>query len=90
MRWTAAHRVRALIAVCCLATASVTALPAAQSPAVAAPTGFQDTVIWKNLVEPTAIAFARQGRVFVAEKSGIIKTFDSIQAVTEPVLRRAP
>jgi glucose/arabinose dehydrogenase len=85
MRWTAAHRVRALIAVCCLATASVTALPAAQSPAVAAPTGFQDTVIWKNLVEPTAIAFARQGRVFVAEKSGIIKTFDSIQDPTPSV-----
>ena len=85
MRWTAAHRVRALIAVCCLAAASVTALPAAQHPAVAAPTGFQDTVIWKNLVEPTAIAFVRQGRVFVAEKSGIIKTFDSLQDPTPSV-----
>ena len=85
MRWTAVHRVRALVIVCCLVAASAMALPAARQPAIAAPTGFQDTVIWKNLTEPTAIAFARQGRVFVAEKSGIIKTFDSIQDPTPQV-----
>src|SRR2546427_107055 len=33
--------------------------------------GFQDSVVFSGLVEPTVVQFASDGRVFVAEKSGI-------------------
>ena len=41
-------------------------------------TGFQDTVVWSGLTNPTVVRFASDGRVFVAEKSGIIKVFDGL------------
>jgi glucose/arabinose dehydrogenase/PKD repeat protein len=44
----------------------------------AVPPGFQETVVWPGLTNPTAIRFAADGRVFVAEKSGVIKVFDSL------------
>ncbi|HTK46071.1 MAG TPA: PQQ-dependent sugar dehydrogenase [Patescibacteria group bacterium] len=44
----------------------------------AVPAGFHETVVWSNLVNPTAIRFAGDGRVFVAEKSGTIKVFDNL------------
>ena len=46
---------------------------------------FADSVVITGLTEPTAIEFAADGRVFVAEKSGIIKVFDSL-ADTTPAL----
>jgi glucose/arabinose dehydrogenase len=49
------------------------------------PDGFHETVVWSNLVNPTAIAFAGDGRVFVAEKSGTIKVFDSLADQTPTV-----
>lgn len=42
------------------------------------PAGFQETVVWGGFVAPTAIRFAPDGRVFVAEKRGRIKVFSSI------------
>ena len=47
--------------------------------------GFQEAVIFGGLVEPTSIQFASDGRVFVAEKSGIIKVFASVTATTPTV-----
>jgi glucose/arabinose dehydrogenase len=44
----------------------------------ALPTGFQESTVWSGLTNPTAIRFAADGRVFVAEKSGTIKIFDSL------------
>ncbi|HEX4493492.1 MAG TPA: PQQ-dependent sugar dehydrogenase [Acidimicrobiia bacterium] len=44
------------------------------------PAGFQDDVAFSNLDQPTAIAFAPDGRVFVALKSGIIDVFASVHA----------
>jgi len=38
-----------------------------------APPGFDDTVVLGGLVEPMNVEFARDGRIFVAEKRGIIK-----------------
>lgn len=58
------------------------------APAVAAaslPAGFTDTVLWSGLLYPTAIAIAKTGRVFVAEQSGLIKTFDSTADATPTV-----
>ncbi|MPZ80752.1 MAG: sugar dehydrogenase [Actinophytocola sp.] len=46
--------------------------------AAAVPTGFTDTVAIGGLTNPTVAAFAPDGRVFVGEKSGVVKTFDSL------------
>jgi glucose/arabinose dehydrogenase len=40
------------------------------------PSGFQDTVAFSGLTNPTTFNFAPDGRVFVGEKSGLIKVFD--------------
>lgn len=42
------------------------------------PSGFVDSVAWSGLTAPTAVRFAPDGRIFVAEKSGLIKVFDSL------------
>jgi glucose/arabinose dehydrogenase len=62
--------------VCVLALLVVALAPAA-ARAVALPAGFQESVVWGGLTYPTNIEFAPNGRVFVAEKSGVIKVFDS-------------
>jgi glucose/arabinose dehydrogenase len=49
------------------------------------PAGFSDTVAISGLTQPTTVAFAGDGRVFVAEKSGLIKVFDSL-ADTSPTV----
>jgi uncharacterized repeat protein (TIGR01451 family) len=46
------------------------------------PTGFQDTIALSGLTAPTAVRFASDGRVFVAEKSGLLKEFDSLSDPT--------
>jgi glucose/arabinose dehydrogenase len=60
---------------------------AAGPPAKASilPTGFQDSIVWSGLNQPTAVRFASDGRVFVAEKSGIIKVFDGLSDPTPTV-----
>ena len=47
--------------------------------------GFQESVVFGGLVEPTSIQFAPDGRVFVAEKSGLIKVFNSLVSTTPTV-----
>jgi len=47
--------------------------------------GFQEAVVFGGLVQPTSIQFAPDGRVFVAEKSGLVKVFDSLVAMTPTV-----
>jgi glucose/arabinose dehydrogenase len=49
------------------------------------PSGFQENTVISGLTQPTAIRFAPDGRVFVAEKSGIIKTFDGLSDTTPTV-----
>jgi glucose/arabinose dehydrogenase len=51
-------------------------LPAAADTATL-PTGFQETVVFSGLTNPTVVRFSPDGRVFVAEKSGLIKVFDN-------------
>ncbi len=53
--------------------------------ASALPAGFQETVVFSGLVNPTVVKFAPDGRVFVAEKSGRIKVFDSLADPTPDV-----
>src|SRR5688500_17027890 len=59
----------------------------ASAPATAAtlPQGFQEQIVFSGLNEPTAVRFASDGRVFVAEKSGLIKVFDNLSDTTPSV-----
>lgn len=50
--------------------------------AAALPAGFQETVAFAGLTNPTNVQFAADGRVFVAEKRGTIKVFDSLSDAT--------
>jgi glucose/arabinose dehydrogenase len=47
--------------------------------------GFQDEVVLSGLTNPTTLRFANDGRVFVAEKSGMIKVFDNLSDPTPTV-----
>jgi len=46
---------------------------------------FQDSVVFGNLIQPTAVRFAADGRVFVAEKRGVIKVFDNLEDTTPTI-----
>jgi glucose/arabinose dehydrogenase len=59
---------------CVSAALALTAPTAAQ----ALPPGFQEVEVFSGLTNPTAVRFVSDGRVFVAEKSGLIKVFDSL------------
>jgi glucose/arabinose dehydrogenase len=47
-------------------------------PAQANAPGFSDSVMFTGLEQPTSFQFSADGRVFVAEKSGLVKVFDSL------------
>jgi glucose/arabinose dehydrogenase len=49
------------------------------------PQGFQESVAFSGLTNPTNFRFAPDGRVFVAEKSGLIKVFDGLGDTTPTV-----
>ena len=68
-----------------LVLASLTTLVLSTAPAARAatlPAGFQESVVFSGLTNPTAVRFASDGRVFVAEKRGVIKVFDSLTDTT--------
>jgi glucose/arabinose dehydrogenase len=60
----------------CLCAGSFAAAPAAGGAIL--PAGFQDSVAIEGLNEPTAVQFAGDGRVFIAEKAGRVKVFDDL------------
>ena len=49
------------------------------------PAGFQESIVFSGLTNPTAVRFSPDGRVFVAEKRGVIKVFDSLTDTTPDV-----
>jgi glucose/arabinose dehydrogenase len=53
---------------------------AAQQPASAStlPSGFRDSVVLSGLSNPTVVQFAADGRIFVGQKNGVIKVFQSL------------
>ena len=71
-----------------LAVALLGAFAATASPAVALPPGFTERTIFTGLDHPTAVRFAPDGRVFVAEKSGLVRVFDSLTDTTPTHVRR--
>ena len=72
-----------------LATAVVACLAALFTPALAGattlPSGFTQTTAITGLTKPMDVEIAPNGRIFVAEKSGIVKTYDSIADTTATV-----
>jgi glucose/arabinose dehydrogenase len=42
------------------------------------PPGAKEYVVFDGLIQPTALAFSPDGRVFVAEKRGVVKVFDDV------------
>ena len=62
-------------------------LPQVGAPAMNAvvPSGFQETQAFSGLTAPTAVRFAADGRVFVAEQCGLIKVFDNLSDPTASV-----
>ena len=66
-----------------LATVAIGLTSSATASAATYPTGFSEQTVFSGLTNPTAIRFSSDGRVFVAEKSGLIKVFDSL-ADTQP------
>ncbi len=51
----------------------------------ALPAGFREVTVFSGLTSPTAVRFSPDGRVFVAEKSGLIKVFSSLSDSTPEV-----
>ena len=68
-----------------LAGGSLSAPSGAPGAAGALPSGFSETVVFTSLTQPTAVRFSPDGRVFVAEKSGLIKVFDGLTDTTPTV-----
>jgi glucose/arabinose dehydrogenase len=49
------------------------------------PEGFQETIVLGGLDQPVAVEFSSDGRVFVAEKSGLVKVFDDLSDATPAI-----
>lgn len=50
------------------------------------PKGFHDYVVFEGLTQPTAVEFSPDGRVFVAEKRGVVKVYDGVDDRTATVV----
>ncbi len=74
--------VRVLVALAALA--GLAALPSNASAVMLQP-GFEESIAIGDLNQPMAIQFSQDGRVFVAEKSGIIKVYDGLGDETPTV-----
>src|SRR6266550_1527058 len=46
------------------------------------PSGFQDSAVISGLSAPTAVRFASDGRIFVAQKNGLVLEYDSLTDTT--------
>jgi glucose/arabinose dehydrogenase len=63
-------------------TPGASATAGASAAAATLPTGFQDSVVYSNLSFPTAIRFAPDGRIFIAQKGGKVIEFDNLSDTT--------
>jgi uncharacterized repeat protein (TIGR01451 family) len=65
--------------------AAVCVLAGRSAAATTLPANFQESTAFAGLTLPTVVKFAPDGRVFVAEKSGLVKVFASLSATTPVV-----
>jgi glucose/arabinose dehydrogenase/PKD repeat protein len=79
-RWSGAWA--ALLAAILGTTILVLLVPVWANAASTLPSGFQEKVAFSRLINPTNVEFSEDGRIFVAEKSGLIKVFDNLSDTT--------
>jgi glucose/arabinose dehydrogenase len=81
-----ARRWRGLILTAAVLTGAALVSQAGPGPAGAStlPSGFRDSVVLSGLTNPTVLQFAPDGRIFVGQKNGVIKVFQSLTD-TNPV-----
>jgi glucose/arabinose dehydrogenase/PKD repeat protein len=79
-------RWRRLVITAAMVLGAALVTPTGPSPAGAStlPTGFRDSVALSGLTNPTVLQFAPDGRIFVGQKNGVIKVFQSLSD-TNPV-----
>jgi glucose/arabinose dehydrogenase len=65
-----------------IAAALYLMVAATAASAATLPAGFQDTAVLSGLDHPTVVRFSPDGRVFVAQKNGVVKVFSSPTATT--------
>ena len=82
--WLPRSRHLTVVAAAFLGAAALLVIPG-KPEAATLPSGFQESIVFSGLTNPTAIRFASDGRVFVAEKSGVIKVFDGLTDTTPDV-----
>src|SRR5919201_4163912 len=80
------RRLRRLVITAVMMLGATLVTQAEPSPAGAStlPTGFRDSVALSGLANPTVLQFAPDGRIFVGQKNGVIKVFQSLTD-TNPV-----
>jgi glucose/arabinose dehydrogenase len=79
MRWR-----RLIITAAMAGAALVTQMGPSPAGASTLPSGFRDSVVLSGLTNPTVLQFAPDGRIFVGQKNGVIKVFQSLTD-TNPV-----
>ncbi|MFG1817890.1 PQQ-dependent sugar dehydrogenase [Kribbella sp. NPDC049174] len=72
------------VAAMLLGAALLTQVGPGPAEASTLPTGFRDSVVLSGLTNPTVLQFAPDGRIFVGQKNGVIKVFQSLTD-TNPV-----
>ena len=82
---TCVGRIGALVTTMLVAASLAVLATSEPAAAVSLPPGFQESIVFSGLTQPTAVRFSPDGRVFVAEKSGVIKVFDSLSDTTPTV-----
>jgi len=64
---------------------AVAVVCAGSAHAATLPSGFQERTVFSGLTNPSALRFATDGRVFVTEKSGLIKVFSNLSDTTPTI-----
>ncbi|MFO0701018.1 MAG: PQQ-dependent sugar dehydrogenase [Nitrospira sp.] len=72
------------VGICMALACLINPIPTIVAAAVLPP-GFSESVVFSGLTEPTVVRFSPDGRVFVAEKSGLIKVFSNLSDTTPTV-----
>ena len=69
------RRALALVVLGALLVAGLVAVPRGDDVDAALPAGFTSTAVMTGLTLPTAVAFSPDGKVYVSEKSGVIRVY---------------
>ena len=86
IRWRGSRLHAILISFIMLMAGAVGAVTTSGSAhAATLPAGLQESIAFSGLTNPTVVRFSPDGRVFVAEKRGMIKVFDSLSDTTPTI-----